>query len=205
MIQQNPVDFETSLSLLGRLRHLPADQQSWEEFVDRYGRLVFRWCRKWGLQIADAEDVTQTVLTDLARQMSTFEYDAGGCFRSWLKTLAWRAWCDFLSKKKRQDRGVIHPDVLVLLESGDVVEDFLDEIDRQAQRELLAKAMEIVRLQVQPQTWAAFEKTAIRNLPGKLVAEQLNMNVGTVYVAKSKVIRHLRKQVEKLSNAIICD
>lgn len=203
MITRNPIDVETNLSLLGRLRNSPVDQQSWCEFVDRYGAIVFAWCRKWGLQIADAEDVTQTVLTDLARQMTHFEYDAQGCFRSWLKTLAYRAWCDFLGKKNRMDRKALHPDVLALLESQEAMDDFMVRIDQQAQVELLEKAMEIVRLQVHPKTWAAFEKTAIKNLPGKLVAEQLEMNLGTVYVAKSKVVKHLRKQVEKLSSAIV--
>lgn len=203
MIRQNPVDLETSLSLLGRLRSSPADQRSWNEFVDRYGALLFCWCRKWGLQTVDAEDVTQTVLTDLARQMVSFKYDDQGCFRSWLKTLAYRAWCDFLSKKKKLDSKSLHPEILSLLESDEAIEDFLDEIDRQAQKELLEKAMEIVKLQVQPQTWAAFEKTAIENLPGKQVAEQLGINIGTVYVAKSKVIKQLRKQVDRLSAAII--
>jgi len=93
--------------------------------------------------------------------------------------------------------------VLALLESQEAMDDFIVRIDQQAQAELLEKAMEIVKLQVHPKTWAAFEKTAIKNLPGKLVAEQLEMNIGTVYVAKSKVVKHLRKQVEKLSSAIV--
>ena len=37
------------------------------------GARIFRWCRGRGLQESDAEDVTQNVLLDLARQMRTFE------------------------------------------------------------------------------------------------------------------------------------
>jgi len=43
------------------------------------------------LQEADAEDVTQTVLLEVARQMNTFVYDPAGSFRTWLKTIAPRA------------------------------------------------------------------------------------------------------------------
>ena len=38
----------TSLTLLGRLRLNPGDQDAWGEFVDRYGRKVYAWCRRWG-------------------------------------------------------------------------------------------------------------------------------------------------------------
>ena len=65
----------TSLSLLLRLRRSPADQSAWREFVARYGRRIFLWCRQWDLQEADAEDVTQNVLAILAERLRTFEYD----------------------------------------------------------------------------------------------------------------------------------
>ena len=46
----------TSASLLARLRLAPADQTAWAEFVNRYGRKIYGWCRHWGLQEADAQD-----------------------------------------------------------------------------------------------------------------------------------------------------
>jgi RNA polymerase sigma-70 factor (ECF subfamily) len=49
----------TSPTLLERVRSAPADQQAWDEFVERYGRKIYAWCRQWGLQETDAEDVTQ--------------------------------------------------------------------------------------------------------------------------------------------------
>jgi DNA-directed RNA polymerase specialized sigma24 family protein len=52
----------------GRVRS-PLDQAAWNEFVERYGRRIYGWCRQWGLQEADAEDVTQDVLLRLARKM----------------------------------------------------------------------------------------------------------------------------------------
>jgi RNA polymerase sigma-70 factor (ECF subfamily) len=67
---------------LGRLRHAPADQSAWGEFVDRYGRKIYGWCRHWGLQEPDAEDVTQDVLLKLAEKMRTFAYDASDSFRA---------------------------------------------------------------------------------------------------------------------------
>ena len=66
--------------LLGRLRRNPGDQAAWSSFVDRYGVRVYGWCRYWKLQEADARDVTQNVMLELARQMSEFEYRSGWQF-----------------------------------------------------------------------------------------------------------------------------
>ena len=74
-------------------------------FVDRYGRKIYAWCRHWGLQESDAQDVTQTVLLDLARQMANFVYRPTGSFRSWLKTIAHRTWCDYLDARRRTISG----------------------------------------------------------------------------------------------------
>ena len=82
--------------MLERLRLDPANQEAWSEFVRRYGPQIYRWCRRWQLQEADAEDVTQAVLLKLSEKMRTFRYDAERSFRAYLKTLARYAWCDFL-------------------------------------------------------------------------------------------------------------
>src|SRR5580704_3619213 len=65
----------TSPTLLGRLRQQPSDQAAWDQFVERYGRLILAWCRQARLQDADIEDITQIVLIQLADKMRTFAYD----------------------------------------------------------------------------------------------------------------------------------
>src|SRR5262245_31262762 len=57
----------TSMTLLMRLQQSPADQSAWKEFVECYGHRIAGWCRQWGLQEADAQDVAQTVLLKLVQ------------------------------------------------------------------------------------------------------------------------------------------
>ena len=78
----------TSWTLLRKLGESPADGSAWEAFALRYGPAVFQWCRQWGLQEADANDVTQTVLLKLIEHMKVFQYDPTKSFRAWLKTIA---------------------------------------------------------------------------------------------------------------------
>lgn len=189
---------DTSTTLLRRLGQDPTNQDAWEVFVDRYGLLVFGWCRRWGLQEADAEDVTQNVLLELAKQMHRFAYDPKGSFRAWLRTIAYRSWCRFVAD--RQDApNAADLDRLRVPAAGD---DFLQQLERESDRELLDLAMGLVRLRVEPRTWEAFRLTAVEEHPGAIVAERLKMKVGTVFVARGKVQKMLRDEIRRLGGDV---
>ena len=55
-----------------------------------------------------------------------------------------------------------------------------------------------VRERVTADTWSAFELTAIRHQSPEQVASELSMAVGTVYVARCRVLKLLRGEVEQL-------
>ncbi|HLQ44767.1 MAG TPA: sigma-70 family RNA polymerase sigma factor, partial [Planctomycetaceae bacterium] len=88
----------TQPSLLVRLRDAH-DHEAWERFVDLYAPLVFAFVRKRGLQDADAADLTQEVLRQMALSAKSLVYDPKrGSFRAWLFTVVrnrltdhWRA------------------------------------------------------------------------------------------------------------------
>ena len=63
---------QTRLTLLGRLRSTPKDPCAWAEFVEWYGQKIYVWCRSWGLQEADAQDVTQDVFLKLSGACKIF-------------------------------------------------------------------------------------------------------------------------------------
>ena len=191
-------DSSTRLSLLGRLRLTPTDEQAWSEFVERYGRKVYAWCRQWGLQEADAEDVTQNVLADLARQMRTFEYQPSGRFRSWLRTIAHRAWCDLLASRKAATTGSGDSAVLGILNSVEARDDLLKYLDAECERELLKAAMNEVRQRVEANTWEAFRLTAQEGLAGAETALRLGLQVAAVFKAKSRVQKMIREEIAKL-------
>jgi RNA polymerase sigma-70 factor (ECF subfamily) len=188
----------TSASLLARLRQDATDQAAWAEFVRRYSRPIFHWCRKWKLQEADAQDVTQTVLLKLARQMRTFAYDPTRSFRAFLKTITHRAWCNFLESRRRPGAGSGDSAVLELLQTVAAREDLVEHLGEEFDRELLDEAMARVRKRVEAHTWEAFARTALEGLSGAVVAQQLGLKVATVFRAKSKVLKMLQEEIARL-------
>jgi len=191
-------DSMTRVTLLGRLRRDPTNQTIWSEFVDHYGPKIFLWCRKWSLQEADAQDVTQNVLLKLADKMRTFHYDPSRSFRAWLKTLTHHAWSDYLESRQRPGLGSGDSRVVDMLHSVEARADLMQHLEAEFDREILEEAMARVQLRVAPQTWQAFCLTALEGLPGADAAQRIPMQVAQVFVAKRRVQKMLSAEVAKL-------
>jgi RNA polymerase sigma-70 factor (ECF subfamily) len=194
-------DSGTRITLLGRLRRDPSDQRAWGEFVEHYGSKIYGWCRKWNLQEADAEDVTQNVLLKLAQKLREFAYDPSRSFRAWLKTLTRHALSDFLESRPRSGLGSGDSQVADMLQCLEAREDLVKHLEAEFDRELLEEAMVRVRLRVAPQTWQAFALTAFEGLSGAQAAERIPMQVAQVFVAKRRVQKMLREEVAKLEES----
>ena len=190
-------DLHTRATLLGRLRHNPADPAAWEEFVSHYGPRILAWCRTWGLQDADAQDVAQTVLLKLVEKLREFEYDPSRSFRAWLKTVTHHAWRDYVERQSRLGRGSGDSSALDRVEAGQALAACLEEAYDQ---DLLREAMARVQIRVERRTWEAFRLLAVENWPGAEAARHLGMKVATVYVARSKVQRMIRDEIARLSD-----
>ena len=196
MLDDDPL--KTSLTLLDRLRRDPKDQAAWSEFVARYGPRILQWCRGWGLQESDAQDVTQEVLLKLNGLMARFVYDPSGSFRGWLKTLAHHAWRDLAAERRRSRLGVVDRSVSELLGSLQAGDDLVEQLDAEFRQEVMDRAMERVRQRVSERTWDAFRLTALEGLSGSAAAERLEMRVARVYGARSSVREMIREEVRKL-------
>ena len=79
----------THPSLIAKLQDSHAE--AWSRFFQRYQWVVLNWCRRKGLSLADAEDLTQSFMADAPRKLRTYQMvDDGGepnRFRAWLKTV----------------------------------------------------------------------------------------------------------------------
>jgi RNA polymerase sigma-70 factor (ECF subfamily) len=189
----------TRLSLLLRMRDV-ADDGAWDEFVAMYAPRIFCWCRKFGLQEADAADATQMVLLKLVDHLARFEYDAKqGRFRSWLKTITRHVAVDVHRKWVQRTDG--EPEVLignVLDDEPSPADELYQAIETAWKEDVLRQAEARVQLLVQPETWQAYWLCCREQLPAQAVAEKLGLSVSMVYVGKSRVLKSLRAEVQRL-------
>ena len=187
---------QTSLSLLIRLKNEPIDDDSWAEFVRRYQPLIQRWCGKWGLQNADAADVTQDVLLKIARCMSRFEYNPDGGFRKWLRKVTYHAWCDHLTGRKWSGAG--GDAIRAVFESAAARDNLIEMIEEEYTRQMILDARATVRPKVESHIWEAFELMTQGGLSAQQVAQQLQISVGNAYVCKSRVQKMLAEEISRM-------
>jgi RNA polymerase sigma-70 factor (ECF subfamily) len=183
--------------LLSQLRQDPSQQAGWDEFVERYGPHIYRWFRQKNLQHADAEDVTQAVLMKLSQKLRAFSYDPSRSFRGWLWTVAHRTLRDY------QDGRRPHPVVgdsqtQELIRTLDARQELSQRLNEAFDLELLEAAKARVCRRVAPHTWEAFRLVALEGLPVAEVAARVRLQVGAVYVVKSKVLKMLQEEIGKL-------
>src|SRR6516165_8549944 len=79
-----------------------ANQEARAAFAERYAGLIRGWCRRWGLQEADQDNVVQTIWCRLFEMLPTFQYDPGKRFRGFVKTMVHNAIMDLHRERQRR-------------------------------------------------------------------------------------------------------
>ena len=187
---------ETRASLVLRV-HNPNDQQAWDEFVQIYQPVVYRVARSRGLQEADAQDLVQTVFVSIAGSIGKWTaHDPKVKFRHWLLRVAKNATINALTRKPVDQAGAVADVPLEEFEDLNRQSDSLIELEYR--RELFIRASEMVRVDFAADTWKAFELTAIQGLSNEDAAQELGKSIGTIYAARSRIMKRLSEAVANL-------
>ena len=187
---------ETRASLILRLQD-PADVAAWDEFAEMYGPAVFRSARRIGLQAADADDVVQEVLLAVSSSVRDWiARDDRGKFRAWLYRIARNIAVDFLTRRKHRPWAEGGDAKARKLQDIEATADVSSLLDIEVRREVFKRASGEVRLRVSDSTWQAFFQTAVLNEPVDAVAAQLGVSTGSVYIARSRVMKRLQDAVK---------
>jgi RNA polymerase sigma factor (sigma-70 family) len=195
-------DSTTSLTLLRSLCEPDKDKQDWRKFCDRYEPLIARWCRRWSLQTADVEDLTQKVLERVLTRISTYDPSRGG-FRGWLKTVVGNAVKDFLRGLRRRpgERGSGDSDVaefLQAIEQPEPIDGLVQDLDSSLRRDL-ETIQARVEARVKPATMRAFRLVYLEGRPIADVAAELGTSYTGVCMAVSRVKEMLGKEGARLN------
>ena len=188
---------ETQNSLLVRLRS-HEDRGAWEKFVNLYRPVIYRIARRKGFQEADAQDLSQRVLTSIANSIHRWEQlDPPVRFRHWLNRVVRNA---IINAATRGPKEVVWDSVSdeQLLAATSIDEKSESEIALEYRREVLKQAAAQVRHNIAEETWLAFELTVVQGNDVEATARRLNKSVGCVYAARSRIMKRLKEAVGAL-------
>lgn len=217
MTNQSDEFLPTRLSLLGRLKDW-SDQRSWQEFFDTYHRLIHSVAIKAGLTASEAQDVVQETVVAVARHIAEFRADPGrGSFKAWLLQITRRRIADQFQRRARDARLATALPPLSDVRSrphlsddatqtatverlpdpaGIELEHHWDEAWRQ---HVLEAATARVKAQVSPKQFQIFELYVLREWPVAKVARTLGVSVASVYLARHRIGRLLRKETLRIA------
>jgi DNA-directed RNA polymerase specialized sigma24 family protein len=68
-------------------------------------------------------------------------------------------------------------------------------------RELYLRASAFVCKDVDAETWRAFEMTVIEGISNATAAQELGKSIGTIYAARSRVMKRLRAAVVEIEES----
>lgn len=183
-------------TLLMRVRD-PRDKQAWNQFAELYLPMVRGYCRRQGLQDADATDVAQEVMASVARAVRRLDYQpARGRFRNWLFVITRNQLRKFFTRNQRRERGSGRTSIQQMLaEQPDGRE--TKDWDEECRRRLFEWAAGRARAEFADTTWRAFVMTAVEGKAPKDVGEALGLSPAAVYTARSRVLSRVKELVAR--------
>lgn len=189
----------TTVELLGRLR-AGGSQSDWSDLDRRYRPLAVAVARKLGLRQEDAEDAAQQAMLEFYAGWQRGEYDpTRGRLRTWLIAIVRHRAIDALRRAELREgwRG----DSAI----GGAVDDAeLEQAwDSEWRRAVLAEALVRLRTtsRAEPKTLDAFDRFALQNVPGEVVAQELGIGIDEIYRIKSRMLKRLRELIDEVERS----
>jgi RNA polymerase sigma-70 factor (ECF subfamily) len=184
----------TSLSLIDRLKVARPEDYEWERLQGIYLPLIQSWLRRVPGLAAEADDLTQEVFVVVIRELALFELRREGSFRAWLRTITANKATNYCKQRQRRPAIEIESAAGFLEELVDPESALAREWDREHDEHVVRKLLAAVKGDFGATTWTAFCRLALDGLPAARVAEELAMPENAVLLARSRVMRRLKRE-----------
>jgi RNA polymerase sigma-70 factor (ECF subfamily) len=181
---------DTSLTWLGRLIAAPSEGD-WKQLLDVYGPLLTGWLARAGVPATDRDDLIQETLLVVVRQIGEFEHRGVGAFRAWLRAIL----ANHIRKFFRTRRDAPAVDLEAIADPHSVLG---RQWDREHDQHLTERALRLIEHDFAPTTWQAFRLQVNEGKSPAEVASQLGMSLNAVILAKSRILKRLRQELQGL-------
>jgi RNA polymerase sigma-70 factor (ECF subfamily) len=186
---------ESSINLIRQLAE-PTANSDWQRFLRLYRPLLCAWMIRAGVAAQDVDDLTQDLLIVVFRKVGKFTRLRQGAFRSWLRTIVVYGVRDYFRAQHNRPR-VAADDIVVRqladLESADSM--LSRQWDREHDEHVLRTLMQWTQNDFTPTTWEAFRRHVLDGAAPDKVAEELGLSLNAVLLAKSRVLKRLRREL----------
>jgi RNA polymerase sigma-70 factor (ECF subfamily) len=195
----------TRQSLLERLKDWD-DRESWDDFVDTYGGLIYRAAVKAGLGRAEAQDVVQETVLIAARKLKNgFKRKSpSDSFKNWLLFRTHKLVLMAFRKRRRLREAPVTDD------GASEIEQFPDPAGNNFERiweeewlrAMWEEAIAKVKKEAGPRQFQMFDLYAIKEVDAKEVARVFDVEVAQVYLSKHRISALVKQELTKLKERL---
>lgn len=184
----------TSLSLLDRIAN-QGDNTDWQKLLSIYQPFIQSVVKSYPSLMSHADDIAQDVMLVLMRELPAFNRQRTGSFRTFLRRITINQ-LRTTSRKSQKFANNAHEDIAQ--ELADPASIASQKWDQEYERIVFQRLIAFVKPTVSKQDWQAFERYALENQPPAKVAEDLKVSVNSVLLAKSRILKQLRREAKGL-------
>ena len=194
--------YATRKTLLQRVRN-QHDEESWTELVEVYRKYVYSVIRSLNISEHDADDILQQVFFKLWDKLPEMEPEEINRFRTLLSRITKHCTIDYIRKRSTaaeklqqaaQDETMHYLRAIQLPEIDTIAEERWEVF-------LTNQALENVESQFSGQAVTVF-RLSLNGIDAKDIAEQLGLEVNSVYRLRARVKTHLIKEIKHLRDEL---
>jgi len=185
------MDVQTRATLLEALRN-DSDALAWDEFFRLYWPLIYGFAKRRGCSDHTAEEIVQEVMLTVFQQRDRPAHDPErGHFRDWLGTLVRNKLTDRRRRASERTRAPGGDAAVGLAEAAADEVPPEDAWEKAFEEGLLMALLHVVRQEVHPRTYQAFELYVLNDLSGAEVARLTGLSRNAIYQARKTVLKRL--------------
>jgi RNA polymerase sigma factor (sigma-70 family) len=192
-VDASALNSKTQATLLARLQD-GSDALVWDEFFQRYWRLIYAYARRCNCSDHTAEEVVQDVMLKVFEHKDFFHYDpARGRFRDWLATVVRNKAAELRrrpAERVRAKGGNLESNGILPWSNDAEPDEVWENAFEQA---LLLVLLDMVRREMSPRAYLAFELFTLHEIPGAAVARQTGLKRNGVYRACKRALQRLKE------------
>lgn len=174
------------------------DTISWNEFYNKYQKIVFSAGKYKGLTDSECEDLMQEVMLRFFKNSQTFIFNPSiAKFRTYLGKIISGKIIDIIRSRRYNlslDESIGD---YALFSENELEKQFCDEWKKM----LLEEAEIRLKSKVDAKTFLAYQLFAVQNRPLNDVMTALSLTANQIYLAKSRCIKHMRTIIEDIESA----
>jgi RNA polymerase sigma factor (sigma-70 family) len=193
----------TRVTLLAKLKQTESNE-AWLEFESIYRGFILSLILRMGINQADAEDISQAVLTKVWQKIEDFEYNQNkGKFHNWLAAMTRNTVKDFFRTKKNFITG--RDSVEYQEQYLDIEEQVLPDIENLAREEWVLHITNLAWENIKDDIYETKQevfKMVSQEIPTREIAGKLGISEASVRVYKAEVFEKMRAEITRLNREL---